>query len=357
MLDNKETLQEYIDTILELIKDEHNSSLKSILQSLTNIYAVETEYDNWNGGQYYYTIYIEIPITTFKQYSQKIIEIEQNIIERIGILIRQHENIHISNVYISPETKRIINWGKISELYTKPLLINDIDIIKNILINVATGKLQIQDNNVEYKAKYNRIKQALDKIQVDNKNSFSDLWSWYSFWKDDSNKLKTYASRRKYIGDLFEPLLSLISQAEENNQMDVLVDLKGWEKVKKSVELIKKAMLEAQLIEHFQTIGLLCRETIISLAQYIYIEEKHNIEKIVKVSETDAKRMLDGFISVELSGGSNEDFRRYAKASLDLANKLTHKRTATYKEASLCSISTFSLINLIGAINGNDCYF
>jgi hypothetical protein len=104
-------------------------------------------------------------------------------------------------------------------------------------------------------------------------------------------------------------------------------------------------------------VGLLCRETIISLAQSVYIEEKHNSDPTIKISETDVKRMLDGFISAELSGGSNEDFRRYARASLDLANKLTHKRTATNLEASLCTISTFSLINFIGAISSKPCYF
>lgn len=357
MLSDKKILQKYIDTLIHLLNNEEDYNLKNILQKYSNVYSVDAGYDNWNGGQYYYNINIEVPIEIFKQYYTNINEIEQKILNNFSFLIRQNENIHISNVYILPDAKRIINWDKISDLYTKSSLIEDIEEIKSILINVGTGVWLIQNYNNQYKDKYNKIKKALEKIQIENKNMFCDLWNWYSFWKDDSNKLNSYASRRSYINNLFETILNSINDAEEDIQMNVLVDLTGWDKVKKSVELIKKSMFEAQLIEHFQTIGLLCRETIISLAQSVYIEEKHNTENTIKISETDAKRMLDGFISIELSGGSNEDFRRYAKSSLDIANKLTHKRTATYKEAALCSIATFSLINLIGAINGNDCYF
>lgn len=357
MLSDKRILQKYIDTLIHLLNNEEDYELKNILQKYSNVYPVDAGYDNWDGGQYYYNINIEIPIEIFKQYYTNINEIEQKILNNLSFLLRPNENIHISNVYLLADAKRIINWDKISDLYTKSSLIEDIDKIKSILINVATGVWLIQDYNTQYKDKYNKLKKALEKIQIENKNMFSDLWNWYSFWKDDNNKLGSYASRRAYINNLFETILNSINDAEEDIQMNVLVDLTGWDKVKTSVELIKKTMLEAQQIEHFQTIGLLCRETIISLAQSVYIEEKHNTENTIKISETDAKRMLDGFISVELSGGSNEDFRRYAKSSLDIANKLTHKRTATYKEAVLCSISTFSLINLIGAINGNDCYF
>lgn len=347
----------YIDTMLKLVEDAEEHALKNILSNYTNINAEQTGYDNWNGGRYFYTVYIEIPIIIFKQFSQNINELEQNISERLHFLIRQYPDILISKVYISPETNRVINWSKISKLYSKTELIAEIKYLKEILENVATSKIQIQDINDDYKHRYYKVKQSLDILQIDNPNVFNDLWKWYQFWKKPTENLNTYASRRKYINDLHTPLLNSIHEADEHNHMAVLVDLKGWEKVKESVELIKNSMLSASLPEQFQMVGLLCRETIISLAQSVYIEEKHNSDPTIKISETDVKRMLDGFISAELSGGSNEDFRRYARASLDLANKLTHKRTATNLEASLCTISTFSLINFIGAISSKPCYF
>jgi len=64
--------------------------------------------------------------------------------------------------------------------------------------------------------------------------------------------------------------------------------------------------------------------------------------------------MLESYIAVELGGSSNETLRKYAKVTLDLTNELTHKRTASKQDASLCAAATISLINLIGIIEGRN---
>jgi hypothetical protein len=107
---------------------------------------------------------------------------------------------------------------------------------------------------------------------------------------------------------------------------------------------------QAKAEEQFQAVGLLCRDTIISLSQAVYIPEKHPITDGTQVSRTDAKRMLEAYIAAELSGSSNETLRKYAKAANDLGNELTHKRTATLKDAALCVNATLGLINLIGIL-------
>ena len=55
--------------------------------------------------------------------------------------------------------------------------------------------------------------------------------------------------------------------------------------------------------------------------------------------------------AVELAGGSNEVVRRHARASVDLAVELQHRRTATFREAALCAEATTSVINVIAIIS------
>lgn len=45
--------------------------------------------------------------------------------------------------------------------------------------------------------------------------------------------------------------------------------------------------------------------------------------------------MLDASLAIELKGSSIEYLRKYAKACIDLAHELTHKRTANVKNAAL----------------------
>ena len=102
--------------------------------------------------------------------------------------------------------------------------------------------------------------------------------------------------------------------------------------------------------EQFQAVGLLCRETTISLAQEVYNKEKHPSIDGVTPSLTDAKRMLDAYLAIEIPGGTNSELRKHVKSTLRLANELTHKRTAEKMDARLCNSATINLVNLIRII-------
>ena len=103
--------------------------------------------------------------------------------------------------------------------------------------------------------------------------------------------------------------------------------------------------------EDYQGVGLLCRELLISVAQAVYDAEKHHVGG-QSVSVTDGKRMLEGYFGVELVGGSNEEARKHAKAALDLANAVQHRRTATFRDAALCVEAAASVTNIVAILSG-----
>lgn len=226
-------------------------------------------------------------------------------------------------------------------------LINKIEYIKNTMISVSTGGMRIQEINEEYKKIYRLVNIELKNHGIANPNPFSDLWEWYGKWS--SGDLPKYRDRRKFISELFKNLIHEINN--QDNFEELQIELEGWDRIERSVGEIKLRLRKAQNEEQFQAIGLLCRETIITLAQEVYDAEKHPVIDEVTPSETDAKRMLEAFISIELSGSSNESLRRYARVTNNLTNELTHKRTATLKFAKLCSSACINLVNLIRIIN------
>ncbi len=62
--------------------------------------------------------------------------------------------------------------------------------------------------------------------------------------------------------------------------------------------------------------------------------------------------MLDAFLAAELGSQENEDVRRYAKAALSLANALTHKRTAGFRDAAQCAEATTAVVNIVAIVSG-----
>lgn len=116
----------------------------------------------------------------------------------------------------------------------------------------------------------------------------------------------------------------------------------------KAVEQLRRG----STAEDFQSVGLLCREALISLAHAVFDASRHEVEDGVQPSPTDSKRMLDAFLSSELKGGSNEEARRHARAAVSLADALVHRRTASYRDAALCLEATQSTANLVSIVTG-----
>ncbi|HBR11613.1 hypothetical protein SAMN05660493_03250 [Epilithonimonas bovis DSM 19482] len=348
MLNTSEELKSILLTVKQLLKADDENQLFEILNS-SDIGIEESGYDNWNGGIYFYTIFLKIGVANFVKIRNEIEKIESDLLERFEVATRHYESENISNVRIIPIAENKVEWDNIAGLNTKENLLKDIDFLNNTMISVSTGGQRIQEVDEEYKRKFSSVNKTLERLNIQNPNPFADLWAWYGKW---SSEFKTYQERRTFIRELYSSLQQILAETEQPKLIAVTVDLRGWERIERSLIQINLKHKEASTEEQFQIVGLLCRETIITLAQAVYNPEKHPSLDETTISKTDAKRMLESYIAVELSGSSNEKLRKYAKSTLDLANELTHKRTATKRDSSLCSVATISLVNFIGTIEG-----
>jgi len=236
------------------------------------------------------------------------------------------------------------------ELDPRTKLLEQLDSLRDLMISVATGGHRIDEVNLRYRDLYQRIDASLRKLRIKNPNPYTDLWDWYGKWS--SGDLPSYQSRREYIRDLFGPLEQRLR--EGSTEPGALTDTEptGWPRVDRTLSEIRKQLAEASSEEQFQAVGTLCRETLISLAQTVYDPERHPPADGKTPSETDAKRMLDAYLAVEISGKQNEAARRHAKASLDFANALQHDRTARFRQAALCAEATASVVNVIAILSG-----
>ena len=227
-----------------------------------------------------------------------------------------------------------------------------LDHLRNVMISVSTGGPMIKDVNDEYKEAYARLTEQLGTLGLSNPIPYSDLWAWYDRWS--SVDLPTYKSRREYVRNLFGPLETRLREGPSSRGAEVFIEPTGWTKIDSALGEIRKVLESASTEIQFQSVGHLCRETLISLAQTVF---DPNLHPPVdggedEISKTHAKPMLDRYLAKEVGGGSNENARRHAKASLALANELTHKQTAVFRDAALCAEATASVVNIIAILSG-----
>ncbi|HBS43145.1 MAG TPA: hypothetical protein DEA26_10720 [Oceanospirillales bacterium] len=336
-----------IVTLANLFKRENLAPEFQVLsQGKANIEV--SGYDNWNGGTTIYGIYCRVPLELYSNIELEIQAIEQSIKNKAETLFRSYPESWVGEVVISPELADEIQ-GKAYKISHEDL-VKLVEGQKSVMVSVSTGGARIQNVNAEYLSNLPEISEALRERGLTNPNPYKDLWEWYGKWSDGS--LPTYQSRRAFLSEMFTPLIETIKGMKTASVNPVFEEPTGWNRVDRSMGEIKLRLAQAGSEEQYQGIGLLARETLISLAQAVYDPDLHESTDGTVPSKTDAKRMLEAYISSVLPGKSNENIRRHAKASLDLANDLTHRRTADFRLAALCAESTNAVVNILSIISG-----
>ena len=224
-------------------------------------------------------------------------------------------------------------------------LLEALDELKSTMISVATGGDRIQVVEAQFSAKFDQVDAELTDRGIENTLPYRDLWQWYARWA--SGDMPSWASRRAFVSELFAPLVKAV-QAGCYSPFAAT----GWPRVDRTVTEVRARLASANTEEHFQAVGLLCREALISIAQAVYNEDLHATLDGVKASSTDAKRMLEAYVGHNLAGSANEYTRKHTRSALDLAVHLQHRRTATFRDAALCVEATTSLVNLVAILSG-----
>ncbi len=228
---------------------------------------------------------------------------------------------------------------------TNDELIVGLEQIKNLLVSVATGGPRINDVEQRYHQTFAMVAAELARRHIENPITFGSLWDWYGRWS--SGDLPSYQSRREFIGAMVNPVINLVRTGHQE-----LPEPTGWQRVDRCVGELRDRLASSSTEEQYQAVGLLGREALISLAQAVYVADRHPSLDGTQPSQTDGKRMLEAFIGVEMTGGANEEARRHARSALEFAVALQHRRTASFRDAAMCAEATTAVVNLVAIVAG-----
>lgn len=103
MLDNPNEFRDLVHTVTAIVKAEKIEDLTDILVN-SQFTITETDYDNWNGGSYGYTIYITTDVKTFITIRNQIDTVESSLLEIFNTATRHSDNHRISRVLIAPKS-------------------------------------------------------------------------------------------------------------------------------------------------------------------------------------------------------------------------------------------------------------
>lgn len=96
-------------TLARIFANEGSAKEVAILANSTATIR-QTHYDNWKGGTYGYSLFLENPQRLYSQISDEIDVIETNLTDMANNLTRGYENEYIEKFFITPLINRDIEW-------------------------------------------------------------------------------------------------------------------------------------------------------------------------------------------------------------------------------------------------------
>lgn len=118
-----EQIESILATIVRLFAKEGSAKEVAVL-SESEASIKETSYDNWNGGSYFHTLFLKIPISLFAQIEQEKEGIEENIQQRAAKLFDE-ENYYLQHVKICPQLAKDSDWRLKSKQWLNGANINN----------------------------------------------------------------------------------------------------------------------------------------------------------------------------------------------------------------------------------------
>lgn len=345
-----ELLDKIVSMIIQNLRLSKHIKLIDLIKK--SEYSMEwRDHDNWNGGIDFYDLAFHLNFDDYSQIYDQRATYQEIILTALQSFYHDERDV-IQNVIFVAKIAHFVDWDALDATETKQTLLNKIEHEKELLIQIGTGGLRIQDVNDQYKADHQQLCQLLKKVCLLNPNTYDDLWDWYNDY--NARKLSTYQSRRTYIKELYSEIIDVISKSKQQDASLVEYTPIGWEKVDDAIGRMKEILVSASLTEDYQSVGMFGREVLITLAQLVFDKDKHPSIDGTDIGKSDAKRMLEAYLSFCLKHRDNPREIKFAKAAIDFANELTHNRTASVIDAELCYSAVSTTVNIIRIINKSD---
>ncbi|TFF37700.1 hypothetical protein [Mucilaginibacter psychrotolerans] len=103
MIDSDSEFKSLIETVKKIAEADHAQDLLSLL-ARSEITIRQTGYDNWNGGIYFYTVFLAVEVSKFIEVRNDLDHWEKILLEHFQLPVRHLESEEISRVALVPKS-------------------------------------------------------------------------------------------------------------------------------------------------------------------------------------------------------------------------------------------------------------
>lgn len=190
---------------------------------------------------------------------------------------------------------------------------------------------------------------------------FRDFDSFYKHWRTvGASGSGGWQARRDILDEYFEPLHLLLDEREAGSIVSTLATavsphrVTGWPRVDEEVSELRRHFEAASSQQDHSNIGNDCVAILEAISETVYDHERHRRADEAEPPAANTKARLERFVEVELPGAANAELRKLARASIELAQAVKHRRvTVSRTEAGIAADAVILLANMLRRIQSS----
>ncbi|MGX1792257.1 hypothetical protein ACWIDW_04860 [Microbacterium sp. NPDC055312] len=187
---------------------------------------------------------------------------------------------------------------------------------------------------------------------------FRDFEGFRSYWLRNDG-YGSWQARRDILNGLFDPLHEQLERREAATLEWTLASgisphpVVGWPRVDEEISEMRRHFNMASTQQDYSNIGNDCIAVLEALSAVVYDHDRHGSAGEEEPSVARTKARFDRYIEVELPGPESSHLRKLARAAVELAQAVKHRReTATRTEAGIAADSVILLANMLRRLQG-----
>lgn len=90
-----------IESLIQVFKHQNKLETVNLLEN-SKARIEQTDYDNWDGGTLFFTLFLDIPLNLFANLEYRIDQFEEAIAKKLTSILRDTGNQHLNRVVIAP---------------------------------------------------------------------------------------------------------------------------------------------------------------------------------------------------------------------------------------------------------------
>jgi hypothetical protein len=128
------------------------------------------------------------------------------------------------------------------------------------------------------------------------------------------------------------------------------LDLERIKSIKRRLSIAAQQLNNAIEAEHFQSIGLVCRECLVDLGKEL-VRRNSEVIKDQGIKEGDFKNIANAFVDYYVPGANNSDLRNYSRKIIDIAwgysSQIVHSSTKSLPDAKIGILFVSTVVSLM----------